>query len=205
MSGDVQVRFCERPGVKFPRATHLVVVFEREDDARRVAEVLTKRFEKYGLRLHPDKTRLIDFRKPGRAGEEPSAARRNASFDLLGFTHFWGKSRKGNWVVKRTTASTRFSRSLKAINDWCRRNRHLPVAEQHRALGRKLVGHDAYFGVVGNGKKLAALRHWTSSIWRKWLSRRSNKRVTWTRMREILLAFPLPPPRMRASIAGSTA
>lgn len=186
-------------------ADDFVIVFEREDDAQRVAEVLTKRFEKYGLRLHPEKTRLIDFRKPGRAGEELSAARRNASFDLLGFTHFWGKSRKGNWVVKRTTASTRFSRSLNAINDWCRRNRHLPVAEQHRVLGRKLVGHYAYFGVVGNGKKLAALRHWTSSIWRKWLSRRSNKRVTWARMREILHAFPLPPPRMRASIAGSIA
>ena len=98
-----------------------VLGFEREDDARRVFEVLPKRFGKYGLTLHPEKTQLVDFRRPRRPGKRTSGQ----SFDMLGFTHFWGKSRKGHWVVKRKTAKGRFSRAVKRIGRWCRTNRHL--------------------------------------------------------------------------------
>ncbi len=186
-------------------ADDFVIVFEREDDARRVATVLPKRFEKYGLRLHSEKTRLIEFHKPKSSGEEPPDDHRKGSFDLLGFTHFWAKSQKGNWVVKRKTASDRFSRALKSIDRWCRRNRHLSVAQQHWVLSKKLIGHDAYYGVIANGTRLAALRHWVRRIWKKWLSRRSNKHLTWQRMQAILRAFPLPPPRLRAPSAGNIA
>ena len=112
-------------------ADDFVIVFSNESDARRVMEVLPKRFGKYGLTLHPEKTRLVAFRPPiernGTSGEP-------GTFDLLGFTHYWARSRRGSWVVKRQTASKRLSRGLQAITDWCRRHRHLPIPEQHQKL-----------------------------------------------------------------------
>lgn len=183
-------------------ADDFVMVFETEEDARRVAEVLPKRFEKYGLRLHPEKTRLVRFDRPdSRPPPDDGGGSGPSSFDLLGFTHFWAKSRKGNWVVKRKTAKDRFSRTLRRIATWCRRNRHLPVREQHTALVRKLQGHDAYFGITGNARALEALRHWVQRIWQKWLNRRSWKaRMTWPRMSRLLAVFPMPPARVVHSI-----
>ena len=173
-------------------ADDFVMVFETEEDARRVADVLPKRFEKYGLRLHPEKTRLVRFKKPdGR--ETPKGESGATSFDLLGFTHFWAKSQKGNWVVKKKTAKDRFSRTLKRISEWCRANRHLPIKEQHAALARKLRGHDAYFGVTGNSPALSVLRHRVQRIWFRWLGRRSWRGAwTWARMNTLLARFPLP-------------
>jgi RNA-directed DNA polymerase len=195
MSGDVQVRFCERPGVRFPRATHLVVVFEKEVDARRFAEVLPKRFAKYGLRLHPEKTRLIEFKRPRTSPEAGGSD--TESFDLLGFTHFWGRSRKGKWMVRKQTAKGRFKRTLQRISMWCRRNRHLAVEEQHKGLSAKLRGHDAYFGITPNGPALQALRYQVRRIWFKWLKRRSWKsRWNWERMNRLLERLPLPPARV---------
>src|SRR5207245_2520255 len=114
-------------------ADDFVIGFACEKDARRVLEVLPKRFGKYGLTLHPDKTRLVPFQRP--APQPPSNSsergRRSGTFDLLGFTHYWGRSRKGVWVVKRKTAQGRLSRALKRIAQWCRLNRHQPLAEQH--------------------------------------------------------------------------
>jgi group II intron reverse transcriptase/maturase len=173
-------------------ADDFVIVFEREDDARRVMAVLPKRFGKYGLRLHPQKTRLLPFRRPSASSQDDDGP---GSFNLLGFTHFWTKSRKGNWVVKRKTMSARFSRALRDIATWCRRNRHLPIGEQHVMLSRKLRGHDAYYGITGNSPMLAALREWTRRIWQKWLGRRSNRPWPWERMERVLAVFPLPPAR----------
>jgi hypothetical protein len=176
------------------------MVFETEEDARRVAEVLPKRFEKYGLRLHPEKTRLVRFERP-RSAAPGGGDNGSGSFDLLGFTHLWGRSRKGSWVVKRKTAKDRFSRTLRRISVWCRVNRHLPIKEQHAKLGQKLRGHDAYYGITGNARTLALLRHEVRRIWRKWLDRRSWKTgMTWSRMERLLEAFPLPPGRVVHSI-----
>lgn len=174
-------------------ADDFVVLFEREDDARRVMEVLPKRFGKYGLRLHPEKTRLVPFRNPSLRGPgdpEPEC------FDLLSFRHYWSKSRKGTWVIKRKTSSARMSRMLKTINQWCRANRHRPVREQHRIMTAKLRGHDAYFGIVGNSRALSNLRHWTTKIWKKWLGRRNNRPFLWESMKLLLKTYPLPPPRL---------
>jgi RNA-directed DNA polymerase len=180
-------------------ADDFVMVFETEEDARRVAEVLPKRFEKYGLRLHPDKTRLLRFKRPSSSSSQDGEG--PGSFDFLGFTHFWALSRKSNWVVKRNTAKDRFSRTLRRISMWCRANRHLPIKQQHIALVRKLRGHDAYFGVTGNARALAVLRHWVGRIWRQWLDRRSWKgRMTWPRMQRLLRVFPLPPARVVHSV-----
>ena len=189
-------------------ADDIAMVFETEADARRVMTVLPKRFGKYGLRLHPVKTRLVDFRRPVR-GPPPrkgEPAGRSGTFDLLGFTHFWGLSRKGNWVVKRKTASSRFSRTMRSIGAWCRTNRDRPMKEQHRILSLKLRGHDGYYGITGNSSALARLRYEVERVWRKWLGRRSREaRLNWEEMGRILRAFPLPPPRAVHSVLARAA
>jgi group II intron reverse transcriptase/maturase len=125
----------------------IVIGFTHEDDARRVMEVLPKRFGKYGLTLHPEKTRLVPFRRPPHrsSGKGGNSGNRPGTFDLLGFTHYWGRSRKGNWVVKRKTMSSRLSQALRKIAQWCRVHRHRPIEEQQLTLSQKLRGHFAYY------------------------------------------------------------
>jgi RNA-directed DNA polymerase len=175
-------------------ADDMVFLFAREEDARRVFEVLPKRFGKYGLTLHPEKTRLVPFHRPDRQdgdGDGPG------TFDLLGFTYHWGLSRKGKWVVKQRTAKDRFSRTLRRIDEWCRQHRHEDVEWQQRSLMLKLNGHYAYFGITSNYQALFRLWHRTRAIWRKWLSRRSQRSlVSWQAMEKLMEAFPLPKPRI---------
>ena len=182
-------------------ADDAVVIFEREDDARRVLEVLAKRFAKYGLELHPAKTRLVEFRRPNDVPPEQGGGGGPETFDLLGFTHYWAKSRRGYWVVKQKTASSRFGRSLHRIAQWCRKNRHLPVEEQHRMLSLKLRGHYAYYGVIGNYVALQRYRWAVTAIWQKWLQRRSQRGgMTWQRMRGLLQRFVLPRAHLRGRL-----
>jgi hypothetical protein len=103
-------------------ADDFVMTFETYQDAKRVMEVLGKRLGRFGLTLHPDKTHFIDFR-PQRHGGMPPDCKAH-SFDFLGFTHSWAKSRKGKNVVRQTTAKSRFARSLATVKDWCRTHRH---------------------------------------------------------------------------------
>ena len=174
-------------------ADDMVMVFASERDARRVLAVLPKRLGKYGLSLHPKKTRLIDFRKPRDPRVKPPRDQRPGTFDLLGFTHHWGRSRRGNWVVRRRTAKDRFTRSLRAADTWCRRHMHAPIEWQHRKLGQKLLGHCAYYGITGNGRRLWAFRNELQWVWRKWLSRRSQKgRICWEAFFRFLARYPLP-------------
>jgi group II intron reverse transcriptase/maturase len=183
-------------------ADDFVIVFAREEDARRVLDVLPKRFGKYGLRLHPEKTRLVPFRKPN-GSKDPKGSQGTGqpeTFDLLGFTHHWGRSLRGNWVIQRRTASTRLSRALRRIRLWCRVNRHEPIAEQHRALVRKVKGHYAYYGITGNGRALSAFVRFVERAWRTWLGRRNNRGLNWKRMTQLLAAFPLPRPRIVHSV-----
>lgn len=179
-------------------ADDFVLVFELEADARRVQDVLPKRFGRYGLRLHPDKTRLVRFERPRKT--EPDRTQRHEesrSFDFLGFTHYWEKSRRGNWAVKRKTASDRSTRFLRKLNLWCQGNRHVPMASQHAQLLRKLRGHYGYYGITGNSRSLSSEHHWVKRIWRKWLSRRSRtSNLTWERFNLLLERYPLPNPRI---------
>jgi group II intron reverse transcriptase/maturase len=177
-------------------ADDFVLGFTREDDARRVMEVLPKRFGKYGLTLHPDKTRLIPFRRPPRraSGRGDAGNGPPGTFRLLGFTHYWGRSRKGNWVVQRSTAPSRLGRALRKIALWCRRNRHRPICEQHHTLSQKVCGHYAYYGITHNGRALAKFLHAVKRRWRKWLDRRNRRRtMTWDRFNRLLERYPLPP------------
>jgi group II intron reverse transcriptase/maturase len=178
-------------------ADDAVLVFELEGDARRVMDVLPKRFGRYGLTLHPEKTRLVPFQ--GRPPGSPPGPRdeRPGTFDFLGFTHYWGRTLKGNWAVKRKTAGSRLSRSLGSMRQWCREHRHLPVNEQWVALTRKLLGHFAYYGILGNIDCLKRFRYHVTRAWHKWLSRRSNKaRMPWERFGELERRYPLPPARL---------
>jgi group II intron reverse transcriptase/maturase len=175
-------------------ADDAVLSFERQDDARRVFAVLPKRFGRFGLRLHPEKTRLVPFRHPAR---ESLRSKGPGSFAFLGFTHYWARSRRGNWVVKRKTAASRQRRALREIGRWCRRHRHQSVAWQHWQLSRKLRGHYAYYGITGNSRALGAFWYQTRRSWRKWLNRRSNRaRMTWTRFERLTQRYPLPGPKI---------
>ncbi len=176
-------------------ADDAVLAFERETDARRVLAVLPKRLGKFGLQLHPDKTRLVEFRPPG------DGSPGGRSFDLLGFTHYWGRSRKGRWIIKRKTAKARLARAVHRVGQWCRYQRHRPVPEQHAALARQLMGHYAYYGITGNASALWRFHRQVERCWRKWLSRRSNRSgMDWECFRRLLIRHPLPPPRVVHSI-----
>jgi group II intron reverse transcriptase/maturase len=180
-------------------ADDLVMTFAREEDARKAYEVLPKRFAKYGLTLHPDKTRLLDFRRPAgpaqRRGDDGPGA--PGSFDFLGFTHHWHRRVRGRWDVRQKTAKSRLSRALKRIAEFCRKGRHLPIGKQHETLKRKIQGHYNYFGVTGNYKPMAKLQYFATKLWFKWLNRRSQRKsLSWERFKGLLERFPLPAPRI---------
>lgn len=176
-------------------ADDFVMTFKNHRDAKRVLEVLGKRLGRYGLTLHPDKTRFIDFR-PERPGGTHADCK-GPPFDFLGFTHTWAKSQKGKNVVRQRTAKNRLARALTAINDWCRVNRHRPVPWQHARLSAKLIGHYAYYGITGNMQQLQRFSTQVRRTWRKWLERRTrSKRLTWERFAALLTRHPLPTPRI---------
>lgn len=178
-------------------ADDAVFLFADETDARRVFAVLGKRLGKYGLALHPNKTQLVNFRRPDRQSppQGGGAVSRPGTFNLLGFTHYWGKSRRGKWVVKRRTAKDRFTRSLKRVADWCQQHRHHEVRWQWQMLGKKLRGHFGYYGIIGNYEALARFRHEVIGVWRKWLDRRSQRaRMSWEKMHRLLERYRLPLP-----------
>lgn len=180
-------------------ADDAVLFFEREQDAHKVMAVLSKRFGKYGLTLHPEKTRLVEFRRPDRRAHlvRKDAPRRPGTFDFLGFTHYWGKNRFGKWLIMRSTAKDRFRRALTRISEWCRSKRHYEVREQWQTLSRKLRGHFAYYGIVGNHEALSRFRYGVRRVWQRWLNKRSQRaRMNWDRMQKLLERYPLPQPRI---------
>jgi RNA-directed DNA polymerase len=180
-------------------ADDVAIAFSREDDARRVLEVLPKRFGQYGLTLHPEKTRLVPFGRPRH--DDDNDPEGPGSFDLLGFTHYWGKSRRGSWVVKRKTARRRLGRALLRVSQWCRKHLHDKVAAQHRHLVQALRGHYGYFGITGNATALSRFLYEVRRIWRKWLDRRSGRgTMPWPRFERLLGRYPLPAPTVVHSI-----
>jgi group II intron reverse transcriptase/maturase len=180
-------------------ADDFTLVFTHQRDAERVFAVLGKRFAKFGLTIHPTKTRLVRFERPRPVGEKPE------TFDLLGFTLYWGQTSRGGWTVKTKTSSSRLRRAIKTIAVWCRRNRHSPVPEQQATLSRKLQGHYRYYGRAGNYNALSQYSRAVVRAWKKWLGRRSwAAPFTWEQFKRLLARHPLPPPRIciRASSYG---
>ena len=172
-------------------ADDFVMTFKNHHDAKRVLEVLGKRLERYGLTLHPDKTRFIDFRPERSGGTHPDC--KGPPFDFLGFTHTWARSQKGKKVVRQRTAKSRLGRALRAVNDWCRVNRHQPIRWQHARLSARLVGHYAYYGITGNMWQLRRYLRQTTRLWKKWLERRTRSQpIPWDRFNDFLARHPLP-------------
>lgn len=179
-------------------ADDAIIGFENHEDAVRVLEVLKKRLEKFDLKLHPEKTRLVEFKRP-RQGEKPST--RLQTFDFLGFTAYWRRSRAGGWSMTFKTKSASRSKFLREIYDWCRRHRHQPVKVQHKALVSRVRGHFQYFGMNGNTKSLHVVRNEVRRTWKKWLNRRSQRsRLTWERFKDLLRDFPLPQAKVYVQI-----
>ena len=187
-------------------ADDFVIGFSQEEDAKRVLAVLPQRFGKYGLALHPDKTQLLPFQQASASGEGTGRGTPPRTFTLLGFTHYWGRSLRGNWVVKRKTATSRLSRALRSIAQWCRLHRHCPISEQQQTLSQKLRGHFAYYGITGNAPALSAFRLWVVRCWRHWLNRRHRERsLTWDLFNRLLQRYPLPPARVVHSVYARAA
>jgi len=185
------IRYCD----------DFIIGFELEDDARRVMGVLGKRLGRFGLALHPDKTRLLPFKRPPQGQQDGKGS---ATFDFLGFTLYWGRSRKGRWRMWCKTRRASLRRAIQAVSDWCRRHRHLSIKDQHKALSRRLQGHFNFFGVSGNYHSLRLLVEATKRAWLKWLRRRSQRAcLTWERFHVLLKKFPLPRPRILVRIWGT--
>ena len=185
----VLLRFCD----------DFVITFEREDDAKQVMVALNERMKAYNLALHPEKTRLLEFRPPhlgdGRKG--------TATFDFIGFTMYWQRTRRGRWAMMCKTRRASLRRIIVAVAEWCRRHRHLPVKDQHAALTRRVQGHFNYFGVNGNIRSLQKLIMAAEKAWHKWLNRRSQRsRLNWERFKDLLRDYPLPRPRIIVQIWG---
>jgi RNA-directed DNA polymerase len=189
-------------------ADDFVIGAAREDDARRIMDVLPKRMSKYGLTVHPEKTRLIRFHPEDPSGSETTAEDSSSpkTFDFLGFTHFWGQSRGGVWVIKRKTARSRLKRALQALSEWCRKNRHEPIPVQHQTLKQKLQGHYGYFGITGNYFSLQEFREEARKIWKRWLARRRRDGfMSWKDFCRLEQRYAFPRARVVHSLLGGAA
>jgi RNA-directed DNA polymerase len=177
-------------------ADDAVMAFEDFLDAKRVLGVLGKRLARYGLKLHPSKTRFVDFRnnKPNGTNHPETD---DTSFTFLGFTHVWGRSRAGKKVVRQVTAKNRYARALAAITAWCRIHRHQSIPDQNAHLAAMMRGHYAYYGITGNSRRIRWYAYQVERIWQKWLSRRDRKRrLNWSRFAALLKRHPLPAARI---------
>jgi RNA-directed DNA polymerase len=179
-------------------ADDFVVGFACREDAEMVKQMAHQRMAEHGLRLHPEKTRLVPYQRPPRRGQ---GGKGPGSFDFLGFTLYWRKTRKGYWGQGYRTRKARFQRAKVALNDFCRRHRHEPVKDQHASLCRRIRGHFNYFGVNSNVDSLWRLVEAAKRTWFKWLSRRSQRtRLTWQRFAQLLRVFPLPRPSIKVQL-----
>lgn len=200
----VKLRLDE-PATMIRFADDIICVFKSEADARRVLEVIPKRFAKYGLTLNSAKTRLTCFQKPKSNPNDKSGPPDDpGTFSFLGFTHYWGLSKKKRWSVFRKTGKDRLRRVIIGITEWCRKHRHEPLDEQKSQLDKKLNGHYGYYGITGNYRQIALVHLVVKRLWYKWLRRRSElKDLTWERYQRYLNAFPLASPRIVHSYIGA--
>jgi RNA-directed DNA polymerase len=176
-------------------ADDFVILCSDEHDAARIMAVLPKRFGKFGLELHPEKTKLVSFRPPMARDDDD-----NHTFDFLGFTHVWSRTKNGGFAVKRRTAKDRLRRAIRALHRCCRSMRHAPLKEQCESLGRRLRGHYGYYGLRGNYPSLRRVYTAVLLSWRQWLSHRSqNGYFSWNALKRLLARYPLPRPRITHS------
>ena len=177
-------------------ADDFVLGFEDYQDACRFLHDLRERFAKFGLELHPGKTRLIEFGRFAAANRQKRGAGKPETFEFLGFTHICAKMRDGRFWVRRITVSKRMRAKLAEVKDQLRQRRHQPVPEQGRWLGSVVRGHCAYYAVPGNRKAVASFRTQVTKLWHEALERRSQRtRISWVRMDRLATRW-LPPARV---------
>jgi RNA-directed DNA polymerase len=167
-------------------ADDIVVGFEHEADARRFWDAMRKRFEEFALSLHPDKTRLIEFGRHAAARRARAGLGKPETFNFLGFTFICGRSRAGKFLIKRKSRRDRMRGKLKEIKEEMQRRRHQPIPEQGKWLAQVVRGYFAYHAVPTNSASIRAFRHYVIDLWRRSLSRRSQRgRITWQRIKQI--------------------
>lgn len=165
------VRGAKASHVLVRYADDFVILIRNDFDVHWLCKELPQRFDKHGLALHPEKTRLIPFKQPPRKGPKW-----HVSFDFLGFIHAWMRSLKCTWVMRQTMSRKRRTRALVRLREWMSEHRNDPIRTQHHMLGSKLRGLYAYFGLPGIAAVLASVRNEVRREWRKWLSRRRSAR-----------------------------
>jgi group II intron reverse transcriptase/maturase len=157
--------------------------FQYREDAERFQRSVTERLEQFGLKMHPDKTRLIEFGRFARESRRNRGQGKPQTFDFLGFTHCCGKTRQGKFMVLRLTSAKRLRAKLQVVKQELRRRMHLPVAVQGQYLRAVVTGHGRYFGVPWNGARLSAFRFQVIRLWHRMLCRRSQRHhLPWRRM-----------------------
>lgn len=171
-------------------ADDFILICERREEAFALLEELRTRFAAHGLTIHPEKTRIVDFRHPWKSRETPQ------TFDFLGFTHYWGKTQRGGYAVTRKTSGKKLRGGLNRIGEWCKRHRHESVRDQHCELSAKVLGHYQYYGIRGNFRALKTYRYWVERHWFRWLERRSRERCDGAALWR-LIQGPLALPRAR--------
>ncbi|MGK3967726.1 group II intron reverse transcriptase/maturase [Sorangium sp. So ce118] len=178
-------------------ADDLVLGFQYEQDARAMRSALAERLAKFGLTLHPEKTRVVRFGRFAQAECGRDGRHRPETFGFLGFTHICGKDRKGRFALRRRTSCKKRKAKLAALRHEARRRRHEPAREQHRWLSAVLRGHYNYYGVPGNFTALCSFYRAVETLWFRSLQHRSD-RARWTRAQRDRFRrnLPLPPPRI---------
>ncbi len=180
-------------------ADDFVMGFEFLPGAEAMLVALKVRLGKFGLALHEDKTRLIEFGRFAARDRRREGRRHPETFAFLGFTHYCRWTKDGRFVVKRKTQRQRLARKLKELRIAATRRRHDPVVDQHAWLSRVLHGHFGYFGLPGNFQALDAFALQARRIWFRSLRRRDGKKaLNWERFNALLARFPLPGPRLLA-------
>lgn len=173
-----------------------VAGFQFRDDAERFQRAVTERLGEFGLKLHPDKTRLIEFGRFARDNRRRRGQSKPQTFDFLGFTHCCGKTRKGKFMVLRRTSAKRLRAKLQAVKIELRRRMHRPIKEQGQYLRAVVAGHGRYFGVPDNGARLSVFRYQVARLWHRTLCRRSQTHhLPWRRMHRVIAHW-LPVPRI---------
>ena len=190
-------RFANGDVVIVRFADDFTVGFEYQEDAQRFWADLRERFAKFGLELHPDKTRLIEFGRRAAWRRKARGLKKLETFDFLGFTHLCGFTRRGRFQLRRITVKKRMRAKLREIKDQLKRRRHQPIPMQGKWLRSVVQGHLAYYAVPGNTDAVAAFRTQLSRLWFKALRRRSQRnRLNWERMNRLTIKW-LPPARVQ--------
>ena len=168
-------------------ADDFVAGFQNRAIAERYLEEVTHRLEHFGLQLHADKTRLIEFGRFAATSRVKLGEGKPETFDFLGFTHVCGRTRDSRWFnLVRRTQRGKVQSKLKAVHSELRRRMHEPIPEQGRYVASVVRGHANYYGIPGNARAVSSFRHKVICIWRKTLSRRSQKgSIPWRRMERI--------------------